>query len=69
MDLVDARTNGLKLSLKLYHVRELRLDYQQSIAEALGKDLKTEAVAGTEECAEAGEEADEKWNHEFGFIA
>ena len=34
-----------------------------------GKDLEAEVVAGTEECAEAGEEADEKWNHEFGFIA
>ena len=29
-----ARTDGLKLSLKLYPARELRLGYQQSIAEA-----------------------------------
>jgi hypothetical protein len=33
-DLVDARTDGLKLSLKLYHAREFQLDYQQSIAQA-----------------------------------
>jgi hypothetical protein len=33
------------------------------------QDLEAEAVAGTEECAEAGKEADEKRNHEFGFIA
>jgi hypothetical protein len=33
-DLVDARTDGFKLSLKLYHRSELRLGYQQSIAEA-----------------------------------
>jgi hypothetical protein len=35
-DLVDARTDGFKLSLKLYHWSELRLGYQQSIAEAPG---------------------------------
>ena len=34
-----------------------------------GKDLEAEAVAGTEESAEANEGADEKWNHEFGFVA
>ena len=34
-----------------------------------GKDLEAEVVARTEECAEAGDEADKKWNHEFGFIA
>ena len=34
MDLVDARTDGLKLSLKLYHGSELQLGYQQLIAEA-----------------------------------
>jgi len=28
-----------------------------------------EVVTRTEEWAEAGEEADKKWNHEFGFIA
>ena len=27
------------------------------------EDLEAEVVTGTEECAEAGEEADEKWNH------
>jgi protein-S-isoprenylcysteine O-methyltransferase Ste14 len=31
---MDARTDGLKLSLKLYHARELRLNYQQLITEA-----------------------------------
>ena len=34
MDLVDARTDGLKLSLKLYHARELQLSYQQLTMEA-----------------------------------
>jgi hypothetical protein len=34
-----------------------------------GKDLEAEVVAGTEESAEAGEEADEKWHHGTGFIA
>jgi hypothetical protein len=34
-----------------------------------GEDLEAEVVAGTEECAEAGEEVCAKWNHEFGFIA
>jgi hypothetical protein len=34
VDLVDARTDGLKLSLKLYHARELQLDYQQLMTEA-----------------------------------
>ena len=43
------------------------LEYGQLLTE--GKDLKAEVVARTEECAEAGEEADKKWNHEFGFIA
>jgi hypothetical protein len=33
-----------------------------------GKDLQAEAVAGTEESAEANEEADKKWNHELGCI-
>jgi hypothetical protein len=36
---------------------------------AQGKDLEAEVVAGTEESADAGEEADEKWSHEYGFIA
>jgi hypothetical protein len=34
-----------------------------------GRDLEAEVVPGTEECVDAGEEADEKWNHEFGFIS
>ena len=42
-------------------------EYAQLLTE--GTDLKAEAGAGTEESAEAGEKADEKWNHEFGFIA
>jgi len=33
------------------------------------KDLQAEAVTGTEEGVEGGEEADEKWNHSPGFIA
>jgi hypothetical protein len=33
------------------------------------KDLEAEVVAGTKECAEAGEEANEKWNHALGFMA
>ena len=48
-------------------VRLFSLEYAQLLTE--GKDLKAEVVARTEECAEAGEEADKKWNHEFGFIA
>jgi hypothetical protein len=32
------------------------------------KDLRGEVVAGTEKGAEAGEEANEKWNHESKFI-
>jgi hypothetical protein len=34
VDLDDARTNDLKLSLKLYHVGELQLDCQQLMMEA-----------------------------------
>jgi hypothetical protein len=34
VNLLDARTDGLKLSLKLYHAHELRLVYQQSMTEA-----------------------------------
>ena len=48
-------------------VRLFSLEYTQLLTE--GKDLKGEVVARTEESAEAGEEADKKWNHEFGFIA
>ena len=43
------------------------LEYAQLLTQ--GKDLQAEVVAGTEEGAEAGEEADEKWNHGPGFIA
>jgi len=32
-------------------------------------DVEAEVAARTEEAAEAGEEADEKWNHGPGFIA
>ena len=48
-------------------VKLFSLEYAQLLTE--GKDLKAEIVARTEECAEAGDEADKKWNHEFGFIA
>jgi len=34
MDLGDARTDGLKLSLKLYHARELQLNYEQLMTQA-----------------------------------
>jgi len=47
--------------------RLFSLDYAQLLTE--GKDFEAEVVAGTEESAEAGEEADEKWNHGPGFIA
>src|SRR5215831_1076536 len=45
----------------------LSLQYAELLAK--GQDLKANAVAGTEEGAEAGEERCEKWNHGFGFIA
>src|SRR4029450_118261 len=48
-------------------VRLFSLEYAQLLTE--GKDLEAEVVARTEECAEAGDEGDKKWNHEFGFIA
>ena len=48
-------------------VRLFSLEYTQLLTES--KNLKREVVARTEECAEAGDEADKKWNHEFGFIA
>jgi hypothetical protein len=47
--------------------RMFSLEYAQLLT--WGKDLEAEAVAGTEESAEANEGADEKWNHEFGFVA
>ncbi len=43
------------------------LEYAQLLTE--GKDLEAETVAGTEESAEANEEAEKKWNHELGFVA
>jgi hypothetical protein len=45
--------------------RIFSLEYVQLLTE----DLEAEVVAGTEKGAEAGEEADEKWNHGLGFIA
>ena len=39
MDLVEGRTDGLKLSLKLYHAGELQLGYQQLMTEAPALDL------------------------------
>ena len=48
-------------------VRLFSLECAQLLTER--KELEAEVAAGSEECAEAGEEADEKWNHEFGFIA
>ena len=46
---------------------DFSLEHAQLLAE--GKDLETKVAAGTEENAETGEEADEKWNHGPGFIA
>ena len=43
------------------------LEYAQLLTE--GKDLEAEAVTGTEESAEANEEADKKWDHKLGFVA
>jgi hypothetical protein len=42
-----------------------------SVAQLLtqGKDLEREVVAGAEESAETGEEAEEKWNHGTGFYS
>ena len=47
--------------------RLFSLEYTQLLTE--GKNLEAEVVARTKECAEVGDEADKKWNHEFGFIA
>jgi hypothetical protein len=43
------------------------LEYAQLPTEC--KDLEGEVVAGMEKGAEAGEEANEKWNHGPGFTA
>jgi len=47
--------------------RLLSLEHTQLLPE--GYDLQAEVVAGTEKGAHTGEQADEKWNHEPGFIA
>ena len=47
--------------------RKSSLEYAQLLPQR--NDLETEAVARTEESAEAGEEAEKKWNHGTGFIA
>jgi hypothetical protein len=47
--------------------RMFSLQYRQLLTE--GKDLEAEIVTGTGKGAEAGEEANEKWNHGPGFIA
>ena len=47
--------------------RIFSLEYAQLLTE--GEDLEAEIVAGTKEGAEAGEEANEKWNHGLRFIA
>jgi hypothetical protein len=47
--------------------RNFSFAYTQLLTEV--KELEAEVVTGTEESAEAGEEADERWNHETGFIA
>ena len=44
-------------------MRLFSLEYAQLLTE--GKDLKAEVVARTEECAEAGEEADKKWGSDL----
>ena len=36
---------------------------------AKGQDLEAEAVAGTEEGAEGGEETQEEWNHGIEYVA
>ena len=47
--------------------RILSLQYAELLAK--GQDLEAEAVTGTEEGAEGGEETQEKWNHGLGFMA
>ena len=47
--------------------RMFSFEYAQLLTE--GNDLEAEVVAGTEESAEAGEKADEQWNHGPEFIA
>jgi hypothetical protein len=47
--------------------RMLSLEYAELLAQR--QDLKAEAVAGTKEGAQGGEEHKGKWHHGFGFIA
>ena len=47
-------------------VRLFSLEYAQLLTQS--KDLEAEVVAGTKRSAEAGERADEKWNHGTGLI-
>ncbi len=47
--------------------RMLSLEYAELLAKR--QDLMAEAVAGTEEGAEAGEERTEEWHHGLGFMA
>jgi hypothetical protein len=47
--------------------RMLSLEYAELLAKR--QDFKAEAVAGTEEGAEPGEERKEEWNHGLGLIA
>jgi hypothetical protein len=39
VELIDGRTDGTELSLKLYHESELQAGYQQSVTEAPGELL------------------------------
>jgi hypothetical protein len=39
VDLIEGRSDGLELSLKLYHAGELQLGYQQLMAEAPGVEI------------------------------
>jgi hypothetical protein len=47
--------------------RMLWFEYAQLLAQ--GEDFEAEVVAETEESAHAGDEGNEKWDHEPGFIA
>ena len=45
----------------------LSLQYGQLLTKR--KDFKAKVIPGTEEGAEAGEQANEKWNHGLAYIA
>ena len=66
-----AKDGGAESEYSIPHsqprARVFSLEYAQSLTE--GQDLQAETVAGTEEGAEAGERADEKWDHGPGFGA